>query len=89
MMMDIKVLILLFILSFSGNAFGQINVEKEFEFAAQQYQGMLDSHPDLTQFPQSTNPDGSPGNRTSDWWCSGFFGGSLWYIYEFTKDPKW
>ena len=88
-MMDIKILILFFILSFSGNAFGQINVEKEFEFAAHQYQEMLVSHPDLTQFPQSTNPDGSPGNRTSDWWCSGFFGGSLWYIYEFTKDPKW
>lgn len=25
----------------------------------------------------------------SDWWCSGFFGGSLWYIYEQTGDVKW
>ena len=25
----------------------------------------------------------------SDWWCSGFFGGTLWYLYEYTQDPKW
>jgi unsaturated chondroitin disaccharide hydrolase len=47
------------------------------------------SHPDITKFPQSTKPDGSPDNRVSSWWCSGFFGGSLWYIYEFTGDTKW
>jgi unsaturated chondroitin disaccharide hydrolase len=50
---------------------------------------MLASHQDFTQFPQSTNPDGSPHNMKSDWWCSGFFGGSLWYLYENTKDPQW
>ena len=22
-------------------------------------------------------------------WCSGFFPGSLWYLYEYTKDPFW
>ncbi len=25
----------------------------------------------------------------TEWWCSGFFGGSLWYIFEQTKDPQW
>ncbi|MFN8356727.1 MAG: glycoside hydrolase family 88 protein [Spirosomataceae bacterium] len=73
----------------TSSVFAQINVKKEFEFAAKQYEGMLASHPDLTQFPQSTNPDGSPRNMKSSWWCSGFFGASLWYIYEYTKDPKW
>jgi len=24
----------------------------------------------------------------SRWWTSGFFPGSLWYLYEFTKDPE-
>jgi unsaturated chondroitin disaccharide hydrolase len=67
----------------------QINVKKQMDLAAQQYVGMLASHQDITQFPQSTKPDGSPNNRTSEWWCSGFFGGSLWYLYEYTKDPKW
>ncbi|MBN8825284.1 MULTISPECIES: glycoside hydrolase family 88 protein [unclassified Spirosoma] len=74
-----------------STAFAQssINVDKEFTFAAQQYQGMLKSHPDTTKFPQSTKPDGSPDDRKSDWWCSGFFGGSLWHIYERTKAPMW
>ena len=66
-----------------------IDVKREFAFAAQQYKGMLAAHPDKTRFPQSTKPDGSPDNRTSDWWCSGFFGGSLWYLFEQTKDPAW
>jgi len=87
--MKIKIFTLLAVLFFAQPGFGQINVQKEFEFAAQQYQGMLSSHPDLTQFPQSAKPDGSPNDMTSEWWCSGFFGGSLWYIYDFTRDPKW
>lgn len=71
------------------SAFAQIDVEKEFAFAAKQYEGMLASHPDLTQFPQSTKKDGSRDNRKSNWWCSGFFGGSLWYLYEATGDESW
>ncbi len=77
------------LLIISNSIFAQINVKKEFEFAAKQYEGMLAAHPDLSKFPQSTKPDGSPNNKTSDWWCSGFFGGSLWYIFEQTQDPKW
>ena len=28
--------------------------------------------------------------ETSDcyWWCSGFFPGELWYLYEYTQDPE-
>ena len=87
--MRIKTLATLIILFLSITVFGQINVQEQLEFAAKQYQGMLASHPDLTLSPQSTNPDGTPNNQTSDWWCSGFFPGSLWSIYEFTGDPKW
>lgn len=66
-----------------------VDVTGAFAFAAQQYEGMLRAHPDTTKFPQSTNPDGSPRDMKSDWWCSGFFGGSLWYLYEQSGDPKW
>ncbi|GAB2542636.1 glycoside hydrolase family 88 protein [Spirosoma aerophilum] len=66
-----------------------IDVKKAFALAARQYEGMLRTHPDTTQFPQGTKPDGSPYNKTSEWWCSGFFGGSLWYLYEHTRDPRW
>ncbi|MBC8112602.1 MAG: glycoside hydrolase family 88 protein, partial [Verrucomicrobia bacterium] len=71
--------------------FGQakIDVQKEFESAARQYEKMLAAHTDTTRFPQSTNPDGSFRTMPASWWCSGFFGGSLWYLYEFTKDEKW
>jgi Highly conserved protein containing a thioredoxin domain len=65
-----------------------VNVHKEMQFAKEQYTLMLQSHPDLTQFPQSVNQDGSILNRESSWWCSGFFGGALWYIYEYTKDER-
>ncbi|MBP6447361.1 MAG: hypothetical protein WAT22_06835 [Saprospiraceae bacterium] len=40
--------------------------------ASSQYKGMLASHQDIKKFPQSTKPDGSPHDRTSEWWCSGF-----------------
>jgi hypothetical protein len=69
--------------------FAQVDTKKQFELAALQYEGMLASHPDITQFPQSSWPDGTAKNMKSEWWCSGFFGGSLWYLYEYTQDPKW
>jgi unsaturated chondroitin disaccharide hydrolase len=90
-----KNLLLTFVLFFALIKFSfaqkkaAIDVKKQFEIAAKQYEGMLASHPDTTQFPQSTKPDGSINNRKSNWWCSGFFGGSLWYLFEFTGDKKW
>jgi unsaturated chondroitin disaccharide hydrolase len=67
----------------------KVDVKAQFDFAVQQYAGMLRTHTDLTKFPQSTLPDGKPRDMKSEWWCSGFFGGSLWYLYEFTKDEQW
>ncbi|RZK41792.1 MAG: glucuronyl hydrolase [Pedobacter sp.] len=66
-----------------------INVDQAFSTAAKHYTNMLESHPDVTKFPQSTKKDGTPDNRTSEWWCSGFFGGSLWYLFEYTGEAKW
>jgi rhamnogalacturonyl hydrolase YesR len=67
----------------------QINVKQAFDVAAKQYDLMLANHPDSTKFPFSVNPDGTSKDSKSVWWCSGFFGGSLWSLYEFTKDDKW
>ena len=90
--MTIKYLLLLFCLltvpaSAQKNATKPIDVDKEFAFAARQYERMMAANPDTTKFPQSTKPDGSLDTRKSSWWCSGFFGGSLWFIYERTKQP--
>jgi len=74
---------------FSAYSQSKLNVDKEIQDAAIQYKGMLNSHSDITKFPQSILPNGEASNRSSDWWCSGFFGGSLWYLFEHTKDTNW
>lgn len=79
------------LLGTSLNVFAQskIDVKKEIDFASKQYELMLKTHPDYTKTPQSVNPDGTLRDMPTSWWCSGFFGGSLWYLYEYTKNPKW
>ncbi|SMD06837.1 glycoside hydrolase family 88 protein [Pedobacter africanus] len=64
-------------------------IKKDFTVAEQQYRQLLKTSTDLTQFPRTSNKDGSV--RTTDiWdWTQGFFAGGLWYIYEYTKNPEW
>lgn len=64
-------------------------IKKDFTVAEQQYTRMLRRQTDLTQFPRTSNKDGSV-KSTDIWdWTQGFFPGSLWYIYEYTKNPQW
>lgn len=37
-------------------------------------------------YPRSTKADGAFWTSDYKWWCSGFFPGSLWYVYEYTGD---
>lgn len=39
--------------------------------------------------PRSLEPDGSLIVVPSKDWCSGFFPGELWYMYEYTRKPQW
>lgn len=39
--------------------------------------------------PRTLNEDGTLRMRPSYEWTSGFFPGTLWYMYEYTKDNKW
>ena len=59
--------------------------DKVFNLAKTQY-ALMDSALSEGEYPRTTGLDGSL--RTSDmgWWCSGFYPGSLWYIYEYTGD---
>jgi len=84
-----KFIFLALILLIGIRTSAQINVKQAFDVAAKQYDLMLANHPDSTKFPFSVNPDGTSKDSKSVWWCSGFFGGSLWSLYEFTKDDKW
>ena len=88
-MKTIFLAVTLLIATLSLQAQPKVDVKKEIEFAKAQYELMLKANTDLSRFPQSVKQDGTLDTRTSDWWCSGFFGGSLWYLYEFTGDDKW
>lgn len=77
------------LLSMGLHAQHKVDVQKAMNYAQGQYDLMLSANTDLSRFPQSVKKDGTLDTRPSEWWCSGFFGGSLWYLYEFTKNPKW
>jgi len=61
-------------------------IKDEFAFAEKQYVYLGKNTPEnLT--PQSFENNKSI-SRDIKWWCSGFYSGSLWYIYEQTKSEK-
>lgn len=39
--------------------------------------------------PRTIDKDGNISYIPIDDWCSGFFPGSMWYLYELTGDQKW
>lgn len=61
-------------------------IDENFRFAAQQYKVLQQATPP-DRMPRSYNAKENK-SITSDtkWWCSGFYPGTLWYIYEYTKD---
>jgi len=59
------------------------------ETAREKLRGTLSVLSDTTQFPRTTNPDGTWKCVPSDDWTSGFFSGCLWKMYEDTHDPYW
>ena len=73
----------------TSNAQERINVDAIFRKAESQYELMLREHPNTTLFPFSITKDDSLKDSKSDWWTSGFFPGTLWYLYEYTKKEEW
>ena len=64
----------------------QINTNKEFAEAAAQYKVMM-KNVSGDRFPRSYDPRTAKFVTSgSDWWCSGFYPGTLLYLYEQTKD---
>ncbi len=63
-------------------------IQENFAFANSQYQYMM------TRTPQDKLPQSYEAKNDKfiahdiQWWCSGFYPGTLWYIYEQTKDEK-
>ncbi|HTG57271.1 MAG TPA: hypothetical protein VL943_13430, partial [Niabella sp.] len=82
-------LVLLVAAALSGFSQPKVNVDGQLRLGMEQYERMLSAHPDTSKFPQSVLADGSIRDMPSDWWCSGFFGATLWNLYLYSKDPKW
>ncbi len=87
-----RVLVVLFFLlgsSLYSIAQAKIDVKKVFENAEKQYRILLKEHPDTTSIPFTLKKDGTLKDSKSEWWTSGFFPGTLWYLFEFSKKEEW
>jgi len=40
-------------------------------------------------YPRSTKADGKWEQRPANEWTSGFFAGTLWYVYQLTREAQW
>jgi unsaturated chondroitin disaccharide hydrolase len=63
-------------------------IDDDMKFAAQQYKVLMKNVPP-DSMPRSYDA-GKNKLVTSNtkWWCSGFYPGTLWMIYDVTKDPE-
>ena len=63
-------------------------IDRSMQVAVLQSENMaaaLNDKPDV--LPKTINPEtGELITSDSGWWCSGFFPGLLWYLYEYTND---
>ncbi|MDR0333273.1 MAG: glycoside hydrolase family 88 protein [Dysgonamonadaceae bacterium] len=66
-------------------------INENVAFAAAQTEKMLQvlGEPTGRNLPRSTDENGELTQRGMFDWTSGFFPGTLWYLYELTGDAKW
>ena len=65
-----------------------INANYIIKVSLEQYRSMAEILPDSLHYPRTVDADGSIKLVTAGDWTSGFFPGSLWYLYEQTGDPE-
>lgn len=62
--------------------------DRVMKLAVTQYKMLEQNTPD-TLMPRNYDPaKGKLNTSDTKWWCSGFFPGTLWYLYEYTKDDS-
>ena len=65
-----------------------VNSDSMLAIAVDKYMSMIDNMQSVNYFPRSFKEgEGVRWVRTGDW-TSGFFPGTLWYLYEFSKDEN-
>lgn len=78
-----------------AKAMAQNQTAKGFAFAAKQTELMLKEVAEAKKAakPELVSPRSLEKGELvlvpSKDWCSGFFPGELWFLYQYTKDPKW
>lgn len=66
-----------------------VPVKSAMQAAQVHLSNMAQANSDLTRYPRSTKKDGTLSAVPSRDWTSGFYPGSLWYMYEYTQNKKW
>jgi rhamnogalacturonyl hydrolase YesR len=62
-------------------------IKDRLDRSAQQCLLMAESLKDQpNKLPRTIDENGNLVVSNSDWWCSGFLPGTLWYLYEYNKD---
>ena len=61
--------------------------KRVFDIAEKQYI-MMDTRLKDDTMPRSMDSEGNFIDSNLRWWCSGFYPGSLWYIYEYTGNGQ-
>ncbi|RPD42609.1 glucuronyl hydrolase [Chitinophaga barathri] len=61
-------------------------IDDNMQFAVKQYEVLKNNTP-ADRMPRSF-ANGKPVTSDTEWWCSGFYPGTLWYLYEYTKDAN-
>jgi unsaturated chondroitin disaccharide hydrolase len=58
------------------------------DYAVEQYRRSASELDPADGYPRTTNPDGSWATTPPRGWTSGFYPGTLWYLYEYTESPE-
>ncbi len=83
------VLITISMSCFSKEMLTDDNINKALNFSVRQYLGMFDiikTQPG--KFPRSTDKEGKLLMSNDNWWTSGFYPGTLWYLYEYSPSDS-
>lgn len=81
-----KLFFLLSITCFAIVVNAQVKADQALNLAIRQYKQMMTHVPD-TLLPRTTDSKtGKLVTAATDWWTAGFYPGTLWYLYEYSKD---
>lgn len=73
--------------SLSGTALKK-QIASNLTLALEQYK-LLDKNVPADRMPQNFDiKNGKLTTSNTKWWCAGFFPGTLWYLFEYSKSPE-